>query len=284
MDAGKPFEFERQSGYSRLTLQPELNAFRWEDIEKSAAGILGELDASKPPALIVDLSPLDYLGSAQVTLLVRIWKGVKAYTGRMVVLAPAPVVREVLNTAGLNALWEFADTRQEALEVLDLQSDGRPRLATIWTIVGLVALAVAVGFLGVSFWRAHAIHPTVSLAVQLGCLAVALGFGLWTAIGATGLRRGVGVGLVVASAVLAIAGVLNHARPRVAVETSEEETEEESTAEEQSGEAPAGDAKPDAAADKTTPELPKINPETLKAIPGLPGTIPELPKGGAKGN
>src|SRR5262249_33257381 len=103
LDSGKSFELDRRPGYARLVISPELNAFHWADVERSAVEILTAVETPKASAVIIDLSRLDYLGSAQLTLLVRVWKAIKAGGGRMVVLSSAPVVREVLNTAGLGA-------------------------------------------------------------------------------------------------------------------------------------------------------------------------------------
>ena len=85
MDAARPFEFERQPGYARLTLGAQLNAFQWEDLQRSSQQILGELEGGRQHAVVVDLTQLDYLGSAQLTVLVRIWKLIKEHGGRMIV-------------------------------------------------------------------------------------------------------------------------------------------------------------------------------------------------------
>ncbi|MSR56180.1 MAG: anti-sigma factor antagonist [Planctomycetaceae bacterium] len=204
MDASQSFSLERHSEFARLAISPELNAFHWADVERSAAAILTALEAAKVPAVIVDLSSLEYLGSAQVTLLVRVWKAIKTWEGRMVVLVTAPVVREVLKTAGLTTLWEFADSNAAAYDALGLQSDGRPRMSMTLPIVGLVALAGGLAGVCASLLKTEGLDSRVSLIVQLCCSAVALAAGLWTIIRGTGFKRGLGVGMVVASALLAV--------------------------------------------------------------------------------
>jgi hypothetical protein len=59
VDALKSFEFERHSAYSRLALSADLNAFHWEDIQRSATEILAELGRARPAAVIVDLTTLN---------------------------------------------------------------------------------------------------------------------------------------------------------------------------------------------------------------------------------
>jgi anti-anti-sigma factor len=212
LNSGKSFELEHGAGFSRLALGPELNAYHWEEIERSAAEILTGLETAKTQAVIMDLSPLDYLGSAQVALLVRIWKAIKARNGRMVVYVTAPVVKEVLSTAGLAALWQFFDTLPEAYQGLGLQIDGRPRMSIAWPIVGLIALAGAVAGLCASLMKSDALDARMSLVVQLTCSAVALAAGLWTVVRGTGVRRGLGIGMVLASALLAVVEVLKAPR------------------------------------------------------------------------
>jgi anti-anti-sigma factor len=212
VDATKPFEFERLADYSRLTLGAQMNGFHWEDLQRSAQEILSELESGRHQALIVDLTQLDYLGSAQLTVLVRIWKVVKEKSGRMIVEVNGPVVREVLKTAGLLNVWELAESRAGALQMLGLRSDGRQKTSLLLPAVGLAALAAVCAGIGLTFWRAGAVDARAVLAGQLACSAIALGSGLWTAISCTKFRRSLGAGIVVASAVLAVLVVFQHPR------------------------------------------------------------------------
>lgn len=267
MDAAKSFELEKRAGYSRLALHPNLNAFRWEDVERSAAGILGELEATRAPAVVVDLSPLDYLGSAQLTLLVRIWKMIKSRDGKMVVHVHGPVVREVINTAGLNSLWELADSHESACQMLGLHSDGGPSASLLSPIIGLVAAAGAAAILAISMVRSELIDSKVALAGVLGCSGVALIAGLWTVMRGTGARRALGAALVVGSAILAVAGVFNN-RPATAENKPTEQPAEESKASDSKApdKAPsAGKAAPQGkAASENSEEEPQLNPAMIE--------------------
>jgi anti-anti-sigma factor len=196
----------------RLALSPNLNAFHWDDVERSAAQILDHFGDARAPAVLIDLSKLDYLGSAQLTLLVRVWKAVKSRNGSMVVHVTTPVVREVLNTAGLQSLWILAETPGAAFRALGLQEDGRRRMSMAWTLVGLVALAGALAGLFGTLLKSNVLDGKTVLVAQLICSAVALAAGLWTVVRGSGARRGLGIGMVVASALLAVVGVLNHPR------------------------------------------------------------------------
>ena len=212
MDAAKAFEFDRQPSYARLALAAELNAFHWDELQRSAQEILGELENGKDRTVIIDLTNLNYLGSAQLTLLVRIWKVIKGRDGRMIVELKGPVVREVLKTAGLLNVWEVVETRDAAFQLLGLQADGRQKMSAALPLIGLVALVAAIAGIGVSIARPQAVNHAVLLAAELISSAIALGAGLWTVIRGSGARRGLGAGVVVASALIAVAAVFNHPR------------------------------------------------------------------------
>ncbi len=212
MDAAKSFEVERHPAYWRLTLGPQLNAFHWEDLQKSSQEMLGELEKGRHRAVIVDLTQLDYLGSAQLTVLVRVWKVIKEQSGRMIVEVKGPLVREVLKTAGLLNVWELAESRAVAFQMLGLQADGRQKMSLVMPAIGLAALAAAFAGAALTIWRAGAIDARVVLAGQLACSAIALGAGLWTTIRGSGVRRGLGAGMVVVSALVAVAVVFHHPR------------------------------------------------------------------------
>jgi anti-anti-sigma factor len=208
LDSGKTFELEHQHGCARLVLNPNLNASNWADIERSGVDMLSAVESTKSSGVIVDLSSLDYLGSAQLALLVRLWKATKARNGRMVVLVTAPVVREVIKTAGLSSLWEFADSLPNAYASLGMSSSGGVSAGKLSTIIGLVALAGAVAVLGLSLAKVGGLDAKTSLVIQLSCSGVALLAGLWTVIRGTGVSRGLGIAMVVLSPLLAVAEVL----------------------------------------------------------------------------
>jgi anti-anti-sigma factor len=201
---GTSYDFERQRCYTRFALRPGLNAFHWEDVEKSADQMLANLNSAGAQPVIIDLTPLDYLGSAQLALLVRLWKAIRERQGQMVVEVTAPVVREVMKTAGLHTLWQFTESRVDSFRALGLQDDGRPKLSLIWPTVGLVALVGAAVGLYVSLAHSDLLDGRDSLYVQLGLSAVAVVTGTWTAIRGAGARHGLGIGMAVAGAILAV--------------------------------------------------------------------------------
>lgn len=199
-----PYQFECGDTYSVLSLYPLINDGQWGNVSQVGTEILTRLENLKSPALIVDLSPLDYMGSAQVALLVRVWKSLKKIHGRMVVQCPGQMVREVLAIAGLKALWDIVETRDAALMSLGLNSStptSRPSVG-LGPVVAIVALVVAGIALGLTTNIMLGVASRNIILADLGLLAVAVLAGGFTALMQRGLWRGVGTSVVVASVVM----------------------------------------------------------------------------------
>lgn len=119
-----PYQFDRHKNHAVLTLNPLINEGEWSNVSEVGNEILTQLQG-QTPCLIVDLSRLEYMGSPQVALLVRLWKSLKKTSGRMAVQYRSPVVRDILATSGLGQLWDIADSREAALKALGLSTRHR---------------------------------------------------------------------------------------------------------------------------------------------------------------
>lgn len=201
MESGEaPYRFEDADGYSVLSLYPLINDGNWGNVSQVGAEILNRLEATKSPALVVDLSPLDYMGSAQVALLVRVWKSLKKTEGRMAVQCPGQMVGEVLSTAGLKSLWEIVETREEAVASLGFQSraeQGQHFWCPILAIALLVAAGIVVGLVTSGTRDVAMIWTAIGLGVAsalIGGLTILLQQGGWRAVG--GVVSLAGIGLV----------------------------------------------------------------------------------------
>lgn len=93
------------TSHQDFCLTPELDELR------------DELDRSAAQRVIVDLTGLPTFGSTLLDLLVVIWRKVGRREGRLVLLKPSPIGREVLSAAKLDQLWDIADSRDEAVEL-----------------------------------------------------------------------------------------------------------------------------------------------------------------------
>ncbi len=148
---GLPYEFEQAAEYSVLALKPAMNNSEWSDIEQAGDAVLGELESAGTPHLIVDLSELNYIGSAMVALLVRFWKIVKAKNARMVVVIRDPMVLEVLQIAKLDQVWEIAEYREDALYELGLSPEAKSerRESNVLVMASVIPALIAAAALGV---------------------------------------------------------------------------------------------------------------------------------------
>lgn len=203
MDPGKLFELDLKPDCAVLAVSSQLSSYQLEDMQDVLDNVLQSLDGAKCAAVVIDLSNIEFLGSAQLTTLVRIWKSIKDRSGRMVVQTASPVITEVLHTAGLDTLWQIADTRPAAYLCLGLQKDGRAPMSFVWPTIGLAALVASAVALAISVRWSDIIAPRVTLTTQLACATIALTAGVWTVIRGSGLSRGLGAGMAAAGMLLA---------------------------------------------------------------------------------
>jgi anti-anti-sigma factor len=112
------FSLRNSDGYSVIAFPSELATAHMSDVRDAGDKIVNELTASKCPACLVDLTALNYMGSALVASVVRIWKTVKSQDGRMVVVVANPQVKEVLRVANLTKVWTIASTFEAGVHQL----------------------------------------------------------------------------------------------------------------------------------------------------------------------
>lgn len=142
-----PFQFERHATHGVLHLNPLINDGKWGTVTEVGHEILAQLDTLLVPAVVIDLSRLNYIGSPQVALLVRVWKSLKKLRGRMAVVCSCDTIDETLSTAGLRSLWAIVDTREAALTAVGVPLPARPPvsrrkwldLRTLWPFTPRVA-------------------------------------------------------------------------------------------------------------------------------------------------
>ncbi len=116
-----PFHFERHENHGVVSFNPLINEGQWGTVMEVGHEILALMESLPGQALIVDLSRLKYIGSPQVALMVRLWKSLKRFQGRMSVECPPGTVRDSLQTAGLRSLWQIVETRELALAAVGVE-------------------------------------------------------------------------------------------------------------------------------------------------------------------
>jgi anti-anti-sigma factor len=205
------YRFESLNGCLTITLLPELNDKQWADIERVGTEIVDRISAAPTPKVLVDLTPLSYMGSAMVALIVRLYKTVNSRGGKMVVVNQHELVFEVLKLAGLTKLWTIVPNRQEAFTSLGvkatapsatgggLQTGGMGLVAAgvIGTVGTLVGLAL-------QFAPSQPMPPKYAMFIEIAFAFLGLGAGMFL-LNQAGNRRNLGIAFL-AICVLAVLG------------------------------------------------------------------------------
>lgn len=124
-----PSQIQSQPDSIVITLRPSIAQAAWSDVEAFGGEVRTELEKRDSPACLIDLSPMTYMGSSIVALIVRIWKVVQSQRGRMVVVCPNPAVLEVIRLAGLDKIWSVAHTVDDGRRQLGVRGTAGKNIA-----------------------------------------------------------------------------------------------------------------------------------------------------------
>ncbi|MCA9068140.1 MAG: STAS domain-containing protein, partial [Planctomycetaceae bacterium] len=203
--SGQIYEFEQFPEHGVLVLKPPMNDAQWSEIEKAGDEVLHELETITTPNLIVDLSELDFIGSAMVALVVRIWKIVKTKKAQMVVVNRNPLVLEVLSIAKLNDVWTIVEFREDAMFELGISEEvkTKTRESKLLTVVGVVAAIGGAAALGVHKASPGLLDKLMVQILAFGLSGLGILLGMWLLFMSVGGRRAVGaLAMIVSLAVL----------------------------------------------------------------------------------
>jgi anti-anti-sigma factor len=210
------YRFESLNGCLTITLLPELNDKQWADIERVGTEIVDRISAAPSPKVLVDLTPLSYMGSAMVALIVRLYKTVNSRGGKMVVVNQHELVQEVLKLAGLTKLWTILPNRQEAFSSLGVRATaasisgsgggGTPFQPNGMGLVaaGVIGTFGTLIFLALQFSSSPPVPQKIALMIEIAFAFVGLGAGMFL-LNQTGNRRNLGIAFL-AICVLAVLG------------------------------------------------------------------------------
>jgi anti-anti-sigma factor len=283
------YRFETVNGCLTVTLLPELNDKQWADIERVGSEIVERISGAPSPKVLVDLTPLSYMGSAMVALIVRLYKTVNSRGGKMVVVNQHELVFEVLKLAGLTKLWTIVGTRQEAYATLGIKATAPSTGGGLATGgMGLVAAGV-IGTVGTLVGLALQFSPNPPLApryamfIEIAFAFLGLGAGMFL-LNQAGNRRNLGIAFL-AICVLAVLGGIVMAPQEAAAKAPAAGANSRSAPTEVSApktDAPATAATPVA----TTPvSAPAANPAAATTPPAnSPAAKPGLRRGYGRSN
>lgn len=209
MSNSEAFRIEDEPGRQTvLTLLPPLNDVDWASLEQLGNELLERIRQTGRPSVVVDLLALQYMGSAKIALLVRIFKAVRERSGTFVVVCRDPLVLQELQLTGLAKLWTIVPARASKRKLAPEEAgvSARRVRAAVFTTVGLIHLGVATLMAGL----ATALEGKAAWGLLLTCLILSvLSFlaAVATFIGGSGLRKLAGLVVVLAAVLGGWAGV-----------------------------------------------------------------------------
>jgi anti-anti-sigma factor len=118
------YRLEMARSHAVLRLDPEMGSAAWGDIDRVGNELIASVNGQSSPAWLIDLSRLEYMGSALVALVVRVWKAVQNGGGKVVVVCGGGMPQEVLRLAGLDKVWTIVTTYEEGLRKLGVGMGG----------------------------------------------------------------------------------------------------------------------------------------------------------------
>lgn len=116
--SGESFGFEHRGGVL-IFYPPKSLEDLSEDVTKTVAALLDQhLEALPEPAVVVDLTGINYFGSNFISLLLQIWGRVRIREGTMVIAGATENARELLRLTNLDTLFALYDQLEDALAAL----------------------------------------------------------------------------------------------------------------------------------------------------------------------
>jgi anti-sigma B factor antagonist len=103
------------SGLNKVTLLEVKGRVDSMNANQLGEALSGEIDGGNIH-IVLDLAGVDYMSSAGLRELVAALKKVKRATGDVRIAQPSERVREVLEMAGLDTIFQIFDSRSSAVE------------------------------------------------------------------------------------------------------------------------------------------------------------------------
>lgn len=112
--------FAREAHGNTLVLNPiiDLGSIHEPEIAHETADLLDVLRQSPSTNLVIDLGLGNYLGTAMLGAIVKLWKRVSQMGGRLALCNVSDNVAEVLRVTKLQTVWPIYANRDQALTAL----------------------------------------------------------------------------------------------------------------------------------------------------------------------
>lgn len=112
------FQVRRHGDIAVIVPSPQIEHLAETLLQPAAQMVLAPLKEDPPNQIIVDLSAVNYFGSAFITFLLRCHLMAKQRGSELVLAGVNKEIRELLRTTALDTLWALYETTNEAMEAL----------------------------------------------------------------------------------------------------------------------------------------------------------------------
>ena len=109
-------EVSRQRGVTIVVLGRSYASLDEATLDEVGGLILTTAATVDPPRLVLEMSATEYIGSAFIELLVRVWKRLTERGGTMAVCGLRPLCQDVLRISRVDGLLETYRSLEDALE------------------------------------------------------------------------------------------------------------------------------------------------------------------------
>lgn len=112
------FQVKRTGDLAVIVPLPQVEDLPETLLQPAAELVLAPLKDDPPNHIIVDLSKVNYFGSAFITFLLRCHHLLAARGSELVLAGVNPNIRELLRITNLEMFWALYDTANEAISAL----------------------------------------------------------------------------------------------------------------------------------------------------------------------
>jgi anti-sigma B factor antagonist len=112
------FQVRRHGDIAVIVPSPQIEHLPETLLQPAAQMVLAPLKEDPPSQIIVDLSEVNYFGSAFITFLLRCHEIVKPRGSELSLAGVNKQIRELLRTTNLDTLWALYDNANEAIAAL----------------------------------------------------------------------------------------------------------------------------------------------------------------------
>jgi anti-anti-sigma factor len=86
------------------------------EFDRLNESLLGLFDGKRPKSWVVDLTAVNYMGSAMLGMMVNFRQRVQSHKGRLVLCGVSPRLLEIIRTCCMDRLFPIAKSRDDAIK------------------------------------------------------------------------------------------------------------------------------------------------------------------------